>query len=119
MKEQVMKQVAMTTAYIGSRRHTDTPDFYERVSANKYDKDLLDGYYLSALDEAKPWLRWHPSPETLTDFLSERIIWRWLLTVCPEEADVHKQRSDELFLQLQQQANLRRTATCRRRMSPF
>lgn len=119
MKDQVMKQVAMTTAYIGSRRSTETPELYERVSTNEYDDVLLERYYHTALDEAKPWLRWHPSAATLIDFLTERVVWRWLLSVWPEEAPLHEQRSEELLLQLKQQANLRRTRKCRRKMNPF
>ena len=129
-----MRQVALATAYIGSRRAPETspsnaipessqsnatPDRYERVSANEYDGELLDRFYHTALDEAKPWLRWHPSPDTLADFLTERVIWRWMLTVWPEDAPQHEQRSEDLLQQLKEQANLRRTRKLRRKMNPF
>ena len=119
LKEKVMRQVAMTTAYMGSRRATNVPDYYERIATNAYDSELLGRYYHSALVEARPWMHWHPSREMLVDFLAERIVWRWLLTVNPDSAPAHEKRSEELLLLLKEQANLRRTKALRRQMHPF
>ena len=119
LKERVMRQVALTTAYQGSRQTTDRPDHYERIATNEYDEELLTRYYLSALEEARPWLRWCPSRDTLVDFLTERIVWRWLLTVNPEAAPSYEKRSETLLLQLKEQANRQRTRALRRPMHPF
>lgn len=119
MKKEVMRQVAMATAYEGSRQEVTSPDHYERIAANEYDDELLTRYYHSALDEARPWMRWGVSRNTLIDFLVERIVWRWLLTVNPDSAPAHEKRSEELLLLLKEQANCRRTRAMQRRKDPF
>ena len=119
LKEKVMRQVAMATAYQGSRQGDGSPDRYERIAANEYDGELLNRYYHSALDEARPWLRWHVSHDTLVDLLTERILWRWLLTVSPDDAAPHKERSEALQQQLKEQANIQRTRALQRRQEPL
>ncbi len=114
-----MRQVAMATAYEGSRQEGSSPDHFERIAANEYDDELLIRYYHSALDEARPWMRWGVLRNTLIDFITERILWRWMLTVKPDNAPAHEKRSEELLLLLKEQANCRRTRAMQRRKDPF